>query len=986
MIQIRKREGQQLFYSLVWSGALEALECRPPKQLQRRNTVCLFVTPVQDNTGESEASGSARVTPVQQRRRQVPNKHPHRRGRKVSAPPELQPHLGPHSVLHKKQQAQGGAITDTTDPSQPEYIISIANPGNVSEGLYSGSDSGVTSEYSSWAIPISGLQRQEQSSYDDLTSPGGSVEDLLNENTRRQKEKYSNFTSDSESESTGMNSPLSHRRRGMNNGAYINTEPRPLVLSVDGPPPLNRSMTDTNLLGSHLLAASSQNGSPAPSDTLQRHRTNSMVVQLNLGHQNEGLPGSAASTLPGGRSVSLVSLNQAGISTIPNVSTYPNLAQYGGDNQSIYSEIGSAQYNSGYLGSAHLTNVMGSQGSLAGLKDHNMGVSSAPMPEGDEHVVEPTPEAEKKAWTIETLVDNLSLIYAIFLVTLGTVIYLADTFSGHDSAMAESFNVFLILIQLIWLGYAHIDVRQYLKTIMKAMEEARERGTGKNDEVVLEPTGDGQYQLRISLPEPRKTIPQHYGFTSGRHGGSLYLKIGATVFCFGHLIHTGLNLGQKILYLTADDPAFDNCTCAPDVLMSVLQPIYAFYNLFFVFKYSNLIINRRKLLSRFGLMHCIAASLCFWIFTIMQETLQAIASKQYSTDYTNSSAYTSTQAPLAQNLFKKDDDDDSDEMDDDDEDLMKKLQKAAYSGTSVSASWNVNYGCEKTTDLTEMINYTTPYLYPFSIEYNILIVGVWILLWENIGKTERHTHIPSVEVTYEEDNTKSFSSNMIIYVDCHSSNRGLFAGLLMTVATVISIILFFIFTSSQNNITLGLYVNGYSELILLIVMTIAGVLAYNSIRVLDVIKHHISSVDDILLIICLPCILLFAFFSMVPSVLNGGVLFVAVNIMQVVQTILQTALIGDGLRRCANSSTAQQKKPGREVITFMVVANVAIWLLETFEIKSDAGNAEEYAFYGKNLWTLLSHLTLPLALFYRFHSSVCLADMWKASYEPESDH
>lgn len=40
----------------------------------------------------------------------------------------------------------------------------------------------------------------------------------------------------------------------------------------------------------------------------------------------------------------------------------------------------------------------------------------------------------------------------------------------------------------------------------------------------------------------------------------------------------------------------------------------------------------------------------------------------------------------------------------------------------------------------------------------------------------------------------------------------------------------------------------------------------------------------------------------------------------------------------------------------------------------------------QELWTLLSHLTLPLALFYRFHSSVCLADMWKAAYEAEEAH
>lgn len=139
-------------------------------------------------------------------------------------------------------------------------------------------------------------------------------------------------------------------------------------------------------------------------------------------------------------------------------------------------------------------------------------------------------------------------------------------------------------------------------------------------------------------------------------------------------------------------------------------------------------------------------------------------------------------------------------------------------------------------------------------------------------------------------------------------------------------------------------------------MGIAGLLAYNSIRHMDIIKHSISNVDDILLIICIPCILLYAFFSMVPSVLEGDILFVSVYILQVVQATLQTVLIGDGLRRCSNSSSLQQKKPGREVITFLVVANVALWLLETFEIKSDAGNADKYEFYGKvriNQWILI---------------------------------
>ncbi|MCL4149453.1 UNVERIFIED_CONTAM: hypothetical protein GTU68_047684 [Idotea baltica] len=563
-------------------------------------------------------------------------------------------------------------------------------------------------------------------------------------------------------------------------------------------------------------------------------------------------------------------------------------------------------------------------------------------------------------------------MYAILLFMVGCVLYIADTFSKTNSAMGEAFNVYLIIVQLLWLGYIHVDVRKYINTISHALEEAKEKDV-KGEPVQLETTADGQYQLRINLPEPRRTFPQHYGFTTGRHGGSLYLKIGAAVFCLGYLIHSGLNLGQKVLYIIDEDEAFDACTCTQDILMSVLQPIYAFYQLFFIFKYSNIIINRRKRLSRFALMHCISASLLFWVYTIIQETLQAIKSKKdASAESANVTAIPSFGATSAITGEEMDSEEEVDE---------------AYGGEKQSSFWsNVNYGCGMTTHLTKMLNDTTPYLYPFSIEYNILIVGIWILLWENIGRMDRHTHLPSIEMTFEDSNTKGISSNLIIYVDCHSSNRGLFAGLLLTVSTVISIILFFIFTSNEETKWHGLQVNGYSELIIHFIMGIAAVLAYLAIRSLDIVKHKVSSVDDILLYICLPCIFLYAVFSLVPAFKDGKPLFVAVSIVQVIQAVIQTALICDGLRRCSNTSALNSKKPGRELITFMVVANVALWLLETFEIKSEEGNYYKYKFYGKEAWTLLSHMTLPLALFYRFHSSVCLVDIWKAGYEEESEH
>lgn len=934
---------------------------------------------VLSSISESEASGSSLVTPTQRRRRLshgLPS-HPHRR-RKVSAPPELQVLFGgaaPHLIGQEHHLSDSGSHQDQSDRTIPGYILNFT-PGqtHLSEGLYGSSDSGVPSEYSSYAVPVSGVnQRDLTTPENNLNTRSHSVSNLTDQRQGNEIPDVKFFNSDSDCESVDdMHTPPARRKTGnvggMNNQGYVNTEPSPVVLPVSSPPPLNRVTTDPNMVS----PAPSVVGIPAGG----RNRANSMVLQLNLQGAMHPMPGLTGT---GARSVSMVSLNAAQ----PVAHLYPNLHS---DSQSIYSDVGMAYANpsTGYLGAQHLGPTMDSQG--VGLKvvegqamnssrtpSHAETITSHPAEPHDD-APQPTDPEKKKEWFLHTISENFSIMYAVFLVTLGIVIYLADTFSGHDSAMAEGFNVYLIVAQLLWLFYVHIDVRRYINLISRALEEARSKQDTNSDQVQLEPTGDGQYQLRINLPEPKKTIPQYYGFTSGRHGGSLYLKIGATIFCFGYLTHTGLELGQKLLYLTEDDPAFDDCTCTTDVIMSVLQPVYAFYQLFFIFKYSNLIINRRVILSKFGIMHCIGSSLCFWIYSILQETLQAIFKKK-----AHKEEYLDASEPYASALYGINDE--SDEMDDDDH---------HYTGTKLSNSaasaWSINYGCEKDTRLSDMINYTTPYLFPFSIEFNILMVGFWILLWENIGRTERHTHIPSVEVTYEEDNSKTLTSNLIIYVDCHASNRGLFAGLLMTVATVISIILFFIFSSSKDTLNLGMYVNGFSEVVFLAIMLVTAIIAFYSIRVLDVIRNAISCVDDILLFICLPCIFLYAFLSMVPYYKSGQGLFVTVAIMQVAQVILQTALICDGLRRCSNSSSLQHVKPGREFVTFLVVTNVAMWLLQTFEIKSEEGNSVMYEFYGKELWTLLSHLTLPLTLFYRFHSSVCLADMWKASYEPEEEH
>ena len=97
-------------------------------------------------------------------------------------------------------------------------------------------------------------------------------------------------------------------------------------------------------------------------------------------------------------------------------------------------------------------------------------------------------------------------------------------------------------------------------------------------------------------------------------------------------------------------------------------------------------------------------------------------------------------------------------------------------------------------------------------------------------------------------------------------------------------------------------------------------------------------------------------------------------------------MIIDGLRRCSDSRENQDEKPGRQMVTFLILANIGMYLWETFEARGNGYNTARKCYYGDSFWTVVGHMTLPLCIFYRFHSAVALGDIWSSAYRPGSHH
>ncbi|XP_045492302.1 proton channel OtopLc-like [Colias croceus] len=595
----------------------------------------------------------------------------------------------------------------------------------------------------------------------------------------------------------------------------------------------------------------------------------------------------------------------------------------------------------------------------------------------ESHAPPPTSPEDNARLSLKYLTLILSCMYAVLLVTLGLIIYVSDPFVDMSPSLA--YSITLLGVGFLFQFYLFFDINRY-KAVALKNQKTKERHMEKFSEFFRKqeieygndlgsPTipnpGERTPESRpADLPSPVLVPLQHdYCFSHGRHSGSFYLKLGAAAFALGHLVHSVLLISVQVSYFYDDTIANDDCIDILQVTFDVLQPLYCFVQLFFIFKYCNVLILKNQGLAHFGFMHMIGSSLCFWIYNIIRETILAL------TIYANKTYGNRTETVTT------------------DDDISAFLD--------VSGLYNEK--CVGSQVITTILENLSPYLYPFGVEFNILIVGVYYIIWSNIGNCENvdatdgsSSFDDSQTIckipTASEDN--DYTSNIVIYADCHASNKGLFLGMVLTVVTVGILILGFVLGNigDSNYRETGYAISNWAMLAMHTLMLIAVVIAYNQARKLDINEHPISLLDDILLFVCLPAFFMETVLSMVATI---NVLNIVRSIdfsVMVIQVLIQTPLIMDALRRCSNSRKLRKSKPGREVLMFLIIANVAMWMMYTFSYKSPESLDERYKYYGKVLWSILGHVSLPLIMFYRFHSSVCFADIWDAAYKPGSEH
>lgn len=135
----------------------------------------------------------------------------------------------------------------------------------------------------------------------------------------------------------------------------------------------------------------------------------------------------------------------------------------------------------------------------------------------------------------------------------------------------------------------------------------------------------------------------------------------------------------------------------------------------------NVVINVNQNLARIFIMHAIGTSLALWVFTIIRETADAIA----ESDAENSGKISKSNQDFIKFSFKR----------------KCIFQLTAMSRvTQPNETFEFVYNdCGKSNALNAVHREFAPYLYPFVIEYCILVVGIWCKIYANINHCPEKT-------------------------------------------------------------------------------------------------------------------------------------------------------------------------------------------------------------------------------------------------------
>ena len=295
--------------------------------------------------------------------------------------------------------------------------------------------------------------------------------------------------------------------------------------------------------------------------------------------------------------------------------------------------------------------------------------------------------------------------------------------------------------------------------------------------------------------------------------------------------------------------------------------------------------------------------------------------------------------------------------------------------------------CRRTNIMGSLVQNASPFLFPCTIEYSLICAVILFEMWKQIK--------PVHSVKIERQISESDKGAHQLSVDCSRAHRGMFSGILVIVLTIISIIMFYVLSEDPKYHSMATLEVSIAEIILYILATVGIVLAFLRMRDLKFNKSYKGMpLDCTLLLLAQTGAYVYSMFSIIACYFSikydsendhGGEAGLVAEVFSLVQTSMQTIFIINAWFRRIHTEHQNHTKPGRETITFLLVANMAMWFLNTLAKNRAMFRTSHLQFFGLWGWTVITHVSMPLAIFYRFHSTICLFEIWKTAFKEKRE-
>lgn len=156
--------------------------------------------------------------------------------------------------------------------------------------------------------------------------------------------------------------------------------------------------------------------------------------------------------------------------------------------------------------------------------------------------------------------------------------------------------------------------------------------------------------------------------------------------------------------------------------------------------------------------------------------------------------------------------------------------EAFHSDLVTIAPFHLNAtSCERVNIMGTIVQDSTPYLYPFIIEYSLIGAAVIYVMWKHIGRYPKFSQDEDLEHRLEvmlSRRAVALAHANSGRVDCVGASKGLFFGLLLLVGSLICFILFFVLVIHEKFRILAYYLADASHGVLMIFTILAILIGF----------------------------------------------------------------------------------------------------------------------------------------------------------------